>query len=204
MDADDSRLWVKAQTLSNTDLMDVVEFCFRAEPIPPCRVCGGPLTIGSMGGGHATKWGCDGRIEDPERPDAGVYADGRTIADEHYAQSQWTQHRSGDIRVVELVERMRVLDAANTKIQTELRTLRALIDGEPIVVLDAPLAVQTILAPAALNAVQPVEAVSPSAAVARPSVPTKPTKLSLPKKKARASASTLGNKELQGPHAKTR
>ena len=188
MDADDSRLWVKAQTLSNTDLMDVVEFCFRAEPIPPCRVCGGPLTIGSMGGGHATRWGCDGRIEDPSRPEAVVYADGRTVADEHYAQSQWTQHRSGDTRVIELVERMRVLDAANAKVQAELRSLRALIDGEPIVVLDAPLVAEALLAPAAFDAAKLVEGTSPPAAVARRPAPTKPTKLSLPKKKARAAA----------------
>lgn len=188
MDADDSRLWVKAQALSNTDLMDVVEFCFRAEPIPPCRVCGGALTIGSMGGGHATRWGCDGRIEDPARPNEVVYADGRTIADDHYAQSQWTQHRSGDIRVMELVERMRVLDAANTKIQTELRGLRALIDGEPIVVLDAPLVAQAVPAPAATEAVKVVEVVSSPVVADRLPAPLKPTKLSLPKKKARASA----------------
>lgn len=79
---------------------------YKAEPIPPCRVCGGPLTIASIGGGNATRWACDMWERDPSKPEELRRKEGRGCADEHYSRSQWTQYRDGDSAVLELCARL--------------------------------------------------------------------------------------------------
>ena len=84
---------------------------YTAEPVPPCRVCGRRLTIQRIGGGMPIRWGCSGQVPDPDNPDGTVlvYLPGRTIADDHYGQSIFTQVRTGDSDVLalcEAVERM--------------------------------------------------------------------------------------------------
>jgi hypothetical protein len=36
--------------------------------VPPCRVCGRELSIGAIGGGERTRWGCNPMIDDPDKP----------------------------------------------------------------------------------------------------------------------------------------
>lgn len=97
-------LYLKTPTeLSDEELLALVQAKHTAEPVPPCSLCGAKLTISSAGGGRATVWACDGLEEGP----GVVWKPGRTPADEHYARSRFTQFRSGDSHVLELVKRFR-------------------------------------------------------------------------------------------------
>ena len=63
--------------------------------VPPCRICGGPMTIGSVGGGP-TVWRCNVlnvSREQGRRPTEAEWA--------HYGDSEWRDHRcGGDSRVI--------------------------------------------------------------------------------------------------------
>lgn len=61
---------------------------YTAEPVPPCAVCGAPLSLQACGGGEPSVWACDARA--PER----------RPADEHYCRSEFVQRRTGDPDVV--------------------------------------------------------------------------------------------------------
>lgn len=67
---------------------------YTAEPVPPCRVCGGELSVQSMGGGKATVYGCSNKPDDVKYTE---WIDG------HYRQSTWVQYRDGDADVLALV-----------------------------------------------------------------------------------------------------
>jgi hypothetical protein len=68
--------------------------------IPPCRLCGAELSLGSFGGGRPTVWACDGRDDD------GNYLPGRKIADRHYSESRYEDYRQGgDPLVLALIAR---------------------------------------------------------------------------------------------------
>ena len=103
----DPRLLQAPHELADADLVAVLEHVYRDEPVPPCRVCGGPLSIQKVGGGYAVEWGCSPYEDDPASPDLVSKKPGRGVADDHFAQSKWTQHRIGDPRVLELVRRFR-------------------------------------------------------------------------------------------------
>ena len=97
---------------TDQDLIAEVVARYTADPVPPCRVCGGALSIQSCGGGgNATVWGCSGMEDDPERPGYMRYMSGRRCADDHYSQSRWTQYRGGDSDVIELARRFHALAA---------------------------------------------------------------------------------------------
>src|SRR3954465_9998798 len=58
-------LWKREPNdLSMAELIEIVRLKHTAEEIPPCRVCGGPLSVTSMGGNAATKWACSGQEDD--------------------------------------------------------------------------------------------------------------------------------------------
>ncbi len=96
-----------AEQVSDADLLLVLEARYATEPVPPCRVCGGKLSIQCAGGGQATVHACDGKEEDPEQPGRLRYKPGRSLVDEHYSQSHWTHYQSGDSDVRELITRYR-------------------------------------------------------------------------------------------------
>jgi hypothetical protein len=82
----------------------------RYEPteVPPCSVCGGPLTLASCGGGRPNIWGCS--------PETGV------VDWDHYSQSRWEDYRSGgDSEVMELIRRYSELVTALDELVTTLR-----------------------------------------------------------------------------------
>lgn len=95
--------------LADADLLALLAARYATEEVPPCRVCGGRLSVASIGGGEATRYACSGQETDPENPERLRYKPGRTIADEHYANSRWTHYREGDAHVRELVQRFRRL-----------------------------------------------------------------------------------------------
>lgn len=95
--------------MSDELLLEAIHDGYHVDPIPPCRVCGDKLEIGSCGGGKATVWICSMYEDDPENPGNLRVKEGRTTADEHYSMSQYTQYQSGDRRVLELARRYQML-----------------------------------------------------------------------------------------------
>ncbi len=74
--------------------------------IPPCRVCGGELSIASSGGGP-TVWACNTMEDDPEKPDRLRRKKDRACADDHYSQSRYEDRRcGGDDVVMEALRRL--------------------------------------------------------------------------------------------------
>ena len=68
--------------------------------VPTCRVCGGELSVQSVGTGGPTVWGCSGTDDD------GRLLPDRRMADEHYSRSRWEDYRQGgDELVMELLRR---------------------------------------------------------------------------------------------------
>ncbi|MGB3026912.1 hypothetical protein [Paradevosia shaoguanensis] len=72
----------------HAELVERLRERYTPSPVPPCRVCGAPLSIQSAGGGQAMVYGCTNGPYDPE----------------HYAESRWVQYRPGDSDVIELVD----------------------------------------------------------------------------------------------------
>lgn len=87
------------RVLPPEDLLDRLRSRYAAEPVPPCRVCGGELTPQAMGGGP-TEYGCP-------RPEGVSFNDHQA----HYAASKWTHYRPGDTDVMALVEIVEVVTA---------------------------------------------------------------------------------------------
>lgn len=90
----------------------LVEHYTRDEP-PPCRVCGGPLTVARAGSGR-TLYACSPLTDGPseaghliEKAGRGSLAQDRDAEDDHYRRSYWEQPRRGDDDVLELVARFR-------------------------------------------------------------------------------------------------
>lgn len=76
--------------------------------VPPCRICGGELSLGDS---RRSVWGCDGLEDDPDRPGRLRLKEGRTTADEHYAQSQFHQQFGGRGFMLEVFEYVDELEA---------------------------------------------------------------------------------------------
>lgn len=70
--------------------------------IPPCRICGRPLTIQAIGGGKPTVWGCSEWDENGER------VPGRRCADQHYGDSKFEDHKHSDSDVRALLDLVEV------------------------------------------------------------------------------------------------
>ncbi len=87
-------------------ILTMLRRSYSRPTIPPCRVCGGTLSVQAMGGGRPTEWACDGREDDPEHPGERRFKEGRRVADEHYSGSRFTDYRQGgDSLVIELIRR---------------------------------------------------------------------------------------------------
>lgn len=95
----------EAKELNNEELIARLTQRYAPTEIPPCRVCGGELSIQAMGGGQPTEWACSGQKYDANDVWIG-WQDGRTAADEHYRRSGFTDRRQGgDEDVIELIKR---------------------------------------------------------------------------------------------------
>jgi len=70
---------------------------YTPTPVPPCRVCGGPLSIARMGGGEATEYACS-----ESRPTKVGEYDKWLVG--HYRRSHWTQLRPGDPDILALLD----------------------------------------------------------------------------------------------------
>ncbi|EOC0702391.1 ead/Ea22-like family protein, partial [Salmonella enterica subsp. enterica serovar Kokomlemle] len=90
---------------------------YSPQPVPKCRICGDEMTVQRIYGSHIT-YGCTGATYD----DKGChYAEGRSIADDHYAQSRVTVVDVSDPDVLALLDD---LEAAERRIaELEARTV---------------------------------------------------------------------------------
>jgi hypothetical protein len=83
----------------NDAFLDYLEDRYAVTPVPPCRLCGGELSIQRMGGGAATEYAC---INVPfttrNNSDPGWV---------HYGESRYVHYRSGDSDVVALINAYR-------------------------------------------------------------------------------------------------
>lgn len=85
--------------MSNIDKQSLRER-YSAKPIPKCHICGTEMTIQRMSGSRVT-YGCSGAIYD----ETGChYADGRSLADDHYEQSRVTVTDESDPDVLALLD----------------------------------------------------------------------------------------------------
>ena len=99
----------EAKELNNEELIARLTQRYEPTKIPPCRVCGGPLSMQAVGGGNPTEWACSGREYDPDTHEWIGWQKGRTAADDHYRKSGFTDRRQGgDEDVMELIERFKI------------------------------------------------------------------------------------------------
>ncbi|MDE4081508.1 MULTISPECIES: ead/Ea22-like family protein [Enterobacter cloacae complex] len=79
---------------------------YSAKPTPKCDICGAKMTIQRMSGSRVT-YGCSGAIYD----ETGChYAEGRSLADEHYEQSRVTVTDESDPDVLALLDELETKD----------------------------------------------------------------------------------------------
>ncbi|HAS1493212.1 TPA: ead/Ea22-like family protein [Enterobacter hormaechei] len=94
--------------MSNIDKQALRER-YSPQPVPKCHICGAEMTIQRMSASRIT-YGCTGATYD----DAGChYTVGRSIADDHYAQSRITVVDMSDPDVLALLDE---LEAAEKRI----------------------------------------------------------------------------------------
>lgn len=75
---------------------------YSPKPTPSCHICGSEMTVQRMSASRIT-YGCAGATYD----DTGChYAEGRSIADEHYEQSRVTVVDVSDPEVLEMLDEM--------------------------------------------------------------------------------------------------
>ncbi|HFP3075112.1 MULTISPECIES: ead/Ea22-like family protein [Klebsiella] len=83
---------------------------YRQTEVPKCHICGAEMTIQRMSASRIT-YGCAGAIYD----ETGChYAEGRSLADDHYAESRITVVDVSDHDVLALVE---ALEKARQRIE---------------------------------------------------------------------------------------
>jgi len=104
---------VGIRSMLNPQLADALERDFAAPEIPPCRICGGELSIGQIGGGLPTVYYCAAMADAPRN--------GREKDWQHYGDSKWAEPRqTGDLRVLELVRRFRAVHQERTRLRVAL------------------------------------------------------------------------------------
>jgi len=104
---------IDSGSCSNAALAAALEHDYAAPEIPPCRICGGELSIGQIGGGLPTVYYCTAMADAPRN--------GREKDWQHYGDSKWAAPRqTGDLRVLELVRRFRAVHQERTRLRVAL------------------------------------------------------------------------------------
>jgi hypothetical protein len=80
---------------------------YEATKIPPCRICGGKLSVQRCGGGEPTVYACSPNMYDEK--DNPILKPGRNgSVDKHYRDSEFIDYKhGGDSLVIELIDRYR-------------------------------------------------------------------------------------------------
>ncbi len=101
-------------TWTDEELVDELTNAHAPTVIPPCCVCGGKLSVGSIGGGRPTIYACAAVEDDPERPglcrrkagrEYGRTQEERDEENKHYDASRFEDVRHTNERVRELLRR---------------------------------------------------------------------------------------------------
>ncbi|HHY6411311.1 TPA: ead/Ea22-like family protein [Salmonella enterica] len=95
--------------MSNIDKQALREH-YSPQPSPKCHICGTEMTVQRMSGSRIT-YGCTGATYDD---DGCHYADGRSIADDHYEQSRVTVVDVSDPDVLALLDELETLHPFHT------------------------------------------------------------------------------------------
>ena len=104
--------------MSNIDKQALRER-YSAKPTPKCDICGAQMTIQRISGSRVT-YGCSGAIYD----ETGChYADGRSLADDHYEQSRVTVTDDSDSDVLALLDELEAKDKLNAELLEKQRLL---------------------------------------------------------------------------------
>lgn len=80
-------------------------------PVPTCRVCGGEMAIGSMGGGMPTVWHCASDEADWLRHGEQTYGSEPHPRYDHWTKSTVEQRVHGDDRVIRALDELQRLRA---------------------------------------------------------------------------------------------
>ncbi len=112
---------------------------YRPTLVPKCHICGVEMTIQRMSASRIT-YGCSGATYD----ETGChYAPGRSIADDHYAESRITVVDTSDPDVLTLVEKLEKAQQRNAELEAQNEYIRKryqqldLLIGKNILVMQA-------------------------------------------------------------------
>ncbi|HDU3840471.1 TPA: ead/Ea22-like family protein [Klebsiella pneumoniae subsp. pneumoniae] len=93
---------------------------YRPTLVPKCHICGVEMTIQRMSASRIT-YGCSGATYD----ETGChYAPGRSIADDHYAESRITVVDTSDPDVLTLVEKLEKAQQRNAELEAQNEYIR--------------------------------------------------------------------------------
>ncbi|HAG2749742.1 TPA: ead/Ea22-like family protein [Salmonella enterica] len=99
---------------------------YSPQPVPKCRICGDEMTVQRIYGSHIT-YGCTGATYD----DKGChYAEGRSIADDHYAQSRVTVVDVSDPDVLAQLDDLEAAERRIAELEARKVNLSKLSVGE--------------------------------------------------------------------------
>ncbi|HDU3753760.1 TPA: DUF550 domain-containing protein [Klebsiella pneumoniae subsp. pneumoniae] len=109
--------------IENTEItaekLEEIRQRYRPTEVPECHICGAEMTIQCMSASRIT-YGCAGAIYD----ETGChYAEGRSLADDHYAESRITVVDVNDPDVLALVEALEKAQKSNEFLKGQLSEL---------------------------------------------------------------------------------
>ena len=97
---------------------------YSPKPVPKCHICGAEMTIQRMSVLRTT-YGCTGATYD----DKGChYAEGRSIADDHYAQSSVTVVDLSDPEVLAVLDELEATESKCRELAVENSTIKVMND----------------------------------------------------------------------------
>ncbi|MBX4643153.1 ead/Ea22-like family protein [Klebsiella michiganensis] len=103
---------------------------YRQTEVPKCHICGAEMTIQRMSASRIT-YGCAGAIYD----ETGChYAEGRSLADDHYAESRITVVDVSDHDVLALVEALEKAQETIAFQQGEIKALLSSLESRAVTV----------------------------------------------------------------------
>lgn len=98
--------------------MEEIRQRYRPTEVPKCHICGAEMTIQRMSASRIT-YGCAGAIYDGT---GCHYAEGRSLADDHYAESRITVVDVSDPDVLAMVEALEKAQQRNGELETYSKT----------------------------------------------------------------------------------
>ena len=106
---------------------------YSPQPVPKCHICGAEMTVQRMSASSIT-YGCTGSTYD----DTGShYAEGRSIADDHYAQSRVTIFDVSDPEVLSLLDELEAAEKRIAELEVFISQSCYVFDGRDADISDS-------------------------------------------------------------------